>query len=457
MTLAPTESHETGVQCPYPGCGRSLRPDSSGFCACEYRDPVVVCGSCGVVCPGRARYCRGCRAALPPIGEPDCRTLASAPRVEFLFVPGIFHGPPLAHRGFLWCLAADGQVMRLSLAPDAHPREWASMGSQSAGSNRYAIVDASFRGTGEHRPMLLAIDPEAVWSLPLAEHQASVLYRPPRGQEIVANRTAAESILFRGLAAANDAYAFLLRSPGTREAVMAIRYFNEDRAGEQPIRISGTSFLGPVMEDGLATVCSEDEVWVYRNTEQAGDCFEFKNFAPMFSRSSGDLAVLLGVTPLWAGTGDRGLEARIAGTRDGQTGWLRVFFDRHYDEFMPLPKQACISRADPSGLCVNLLDTVEFLGVDQAPRHYGNLEPGMPVACSGSSVAYWNRVDSAERHELTVFAGVPLGLEFEDRDSNANTCCGFGFSGPGLVVSYIVPLKPKCDRGMRIAHWRLRK
>ena len=354
-------------------------------------------------------------------------------------------------------MAAGGQVSRLSLGPDAKPRAWATIGSQAAGFNRFAIVDAAFRNASERRPLLLALDPEGVWSLPLVQHEAGILYSAPAGQEIVANRSAAESICFRGIAATSDAYAFLQRSPGAREAVLAIRYFDEDRAGEQPIRIGGTSFLGPVMENGLATVCGEEEVWVYRMAEQSRESYEFKNFTPLFTRSSAELNVPLGVTPLWAGTSDRGLEARIAGTRDGQTGWLRVFFDKHYDEFAPLPSQACISRAQPAGLCVNLLDTIEFLGVEQGPRHYGNLEPGMPIGCASPSLAYFSRGDTPMRHELTVYAGIPLGLEFEDRDCHANSCCGLLFAGASLVVSYIVPLKPKSERGLRIAHWRLRK
>jgi hypothetical protein len=458
MTVAPTAVPETGTTCPYAGCGRTLAASTTAeFCACEYREPVVVCGSCGVICPGRARFCRGCRSVLPPLEGPDCRELAKAPPAGFLFVPGVFHGPPLAHDGLLWCLAAGGEVTRLSLAPDAKPRSWATIGSQAAGFNHFAIVDAAFRSSPERRPLLVALDPEGVWSLPLVQHQAGILYRPPANQEIVANRSAAESICFRGLAASSDAYAFLLRSPGAREAVLAIRYFDEDRAGEQPIRIGGTSFLGPVMENGLVTVSGEEEVWVYRMAEQVRESFEFKNFTPLFSRSSSSLNVPLGAIPLWAGPGERGMEARIAGTREGQTGWLRVFFDKHYDEFAPLPSHASIARAQPEGLCVNLLDTIEFLGVDGRPRRYGNLEPGMPVGCRSPNLAYFDRGDSPMRHELTVYAGVPLGLEFEDRDCHANSCCGLCFAGSSLVVSYIAPLKPPSERGLRIAHWRLRK
>ncbi len=348
-------------------------------------------------------------------------------------------------------------MSRLSLAPDAKPRAWARIGARAAGFNRFTIVEAAVRNTSERRPLLLAVDPEGVWSLPLVQHEAGILYSPPAGQEIVANRTAAESICFRGLAATSDAYAFLLRPSGPGDAVLAIRYFDDDRAGEQPLHLGGTSFLGPVMENGLVTVCGEEEVWVYRMGEQAHESFEFKNFTPLFARSAAELTVPLGVTPLWAGYGERGLEARIAGTRDGQTGWLRVFFEKHYEEFAPLPSQSCISGAQPSGLCVNLLETIEFLGVDQAPRHYGNLEPGMPIGCASPNLAYFNRGASPMRHELTVFAGLPLGLEFEDRDCHANSCCGLCFEGASLVVSYIVPLKPKSERGLRIAHWRLRK
>ncbi|HLK65575.1 MAG TPA: hypothetical protein VKU19_19190 [Bryobacteraceae bacterium] len=456
MTLAPTSVPEPVTQCPYPGCGRTLPNLTSGFCACEFREPVAVCRSCGVVCPADARFCRGCRTPLPPPETPDIRKLSSTPSPQVLFVPGVFHAPPIAHGRHLWCLAAGGQLSRLSLGPGAKPRDWALITSPSAGFNRFAIVDAVIGNRAARRPMLLALDSEGIWSLPLVQHEASILYCPPAGHEIVANLSAAESIFFRGLAATPDAYAFLMRVPTAREAVLAIRYFDDDRAGSQPFQIAGTSFLGPVMENGLVTVCGEEEVFVYRINEQERESFELRNFTPLFSRSSAELKMPLGVVPLWAGFGDRGLEARIAGTRDGQTGWLRVFFERHYDEFTPLPSQASIARAEPSGLCVNLLETIEFLGVDQPSRHYGTLEPGMPVGCSGPNMAYFNRADSPMRHQLTVFAGLPIGLDFEDRDCHPNSCCGLSFDGPSLVVSYIVPSKPKSERGLRFTHWRLR-
>jgi hypothetical protein len=432
-------------------------PGRFEFCACEHRDPLVKCGVCGVICPAEARFCRGCRAALSLPAVPDGRTLTEAPAAEFLFVPGVFHVPPVIRQRYLWCMSADGQVSRLSLAAGAKPRTWAKIGSKAAGFNRPAIAEASFSKGSTPRPLFLTIDPDGIRSLPLAEHQAGVLYRPPAGQEIVANASANQSINFRGLAVSSDAYAFLQRQSGASEAVLTIRYFAEGRAGEQPLRVSGVSFLGPVMENGVAAVCGEEEVWLYRMAEQTCESFEFKNFKPLFARSSPALNVPPGGMPLWAGIGERGLEVRIAGARAGFMGWLRIFPEKHYDEFAPLPIGSCISRAEPAGSCVNVLDTIEFLGVDRPPGRYGDLEPRMPVGYVKPNLAYFDRTQSSDSHQLTVFAGVPFSVSFDDRSCHADSCCGLSFAGDSLVVSYLLPSGPKSAQGLKVVYWRLSK
>lgn len=442
--------------CPYPGCGRTLPVSGlSRFCACEHREPLVACAACGVTCPAEARFCRGCRALLPPKPLPDCRKLTETPSPEFLFVPGVFHAPPMIRHRHLWCMSASGQVSRLSLTPGAVPRVWASIGSQAVGCNRSAIVDAAVGQSAVGRPMLVALDPGGIWTLPLTEHQADVLYRPPSGQEIVASTNANQSIYFRGLAVTSEAYAFLQRHPGASEAFLTIRYFAENRAGDPPLRVSGASFLGPVMENGVVAVCGEEEVWAYRIAEQKCQSFEFKRFEPAFARSASAPNVPPGGMPLWAGTGDRGLEARIPGTREGATGWLRVFLDKHYDEFVPLPREACISRAEPYGLCVNELDTIDFVGIDRAPGRYTDLEPGMAVGYARPYLAYFERAPAPGKHELTVVAGIPYGVRFEDKDCHKNSCCGIQFAEESLVLSYFVPSRLKKEPGLKVVYWRL--
>jgi hypothetical protein len=450
---------DTCSGCPYSGCAKTVTMPTgpTGTCGCEYRDPLLVCAFCGVACPGSARYCRGCRQPLPLPKGPDCRFLSGSLPTNFLFVPGTFHVPPAAFRSFLWSVSETGQVFRLSLTPGAAPRLWSTIGSGAVGFNRFSIVEANFGKPFPPRPLLLTADSEQVWAVSLAEREASILYRAPEGGEIVANTSAAESIRFRGLAVTSDAYAFLLRAAGAQEAVLSIRYFAAERAGDQPIRIGGTSFLGPFMENGLAAICGSEAVAVYRTVEQTREWYEFRNFTPLFSRSSQSLNVPPGGMPLWVGIGNLGLEGRIAGTRGGKTGWLRVFFERNYDEFEPLPDKSCISTASPHGLCVNTLDTIEFLGVDRAPGRYGRLQPAMPVGYSKPNLGYFERSVSHGKHEITVSAGVPLGLTFEDPECDANSCCGLFFSESNFVVTYIVPSKSKTGRGLKVAHWGLLK
>jgi hypothetical protein len=306
--------------------------------------------------------------------------------------------------------------------------------------------------------MFLTADPDCIWALPLPEHSANVLYRAPAGHEIVANASARQSVFFRGVTVSSNAYAFLQRRSGATEAALMIRHFAEERAGEQPLRMSGSSFLGPVMENGLVAVCGEEAVCVYRMAERAYASFEFKNFKPLFARSSESLNVPPGSVPLWAGIGERGLEVRIAGVREGFAGWLHIFLDKRYDEFAPLPPGSCISRADPAGLCVNVVETIDFFGIDRPPGRYGDLAPRMPVGYAKPYLAYFDRARSpGAPHELTVFAGIPCGVSFEDPDCHADSCCGLYFAGENLVVSYFVPATSKAGQGMKFVHWRLSK
>ena len=443
--------------CPYPFCCSTFSTLAGhGFCGCQHREPLVVCAACRVVCPGSARYCRACQAPLPPQRQPDCGELNQKPQAEYLFVPGTFHTSPRLHQLHMYCLSASGQISRLSLAPAAKAREWANIPSKAAGFNRFTIMEASAAGP-DGRPTLLTTDPDAVWAVDLARHEASAIYRPPAKQEIVANGSAKESICFRGVAATSAACALMVRSRGAEEASLTVHYFAQDRVEEQPLRMAGRSFLGPVIENGLVGVCGEREAAVYRLADQARLTFEFKDFEPLFSRSSPDLNAPPGGMPLWVGTGERGVEMRVAGTRDGRTGLLVICFERHYDEFVPLPEGSSISTASPSGLCINAVDTLEFAGAAPPPGNYSNLEPGMPAGYVKPNLVYFDRSAVPGRHELTVFAGVLCGVMFEDRECGPDSCCALGFAGPNLVVNYIIPSKSACGQGLKIVYWRMVK
>jgi hypothetical protein len=148
---------------------------------------------------------------------------------------------------------------------------------------------------------------------------------------------------------------------------------------------------------------------------------------------------------------------RIAGFRDSQAGWLRIYFERQYEDFVPLPESSSVSvsRAAPAGLCINTLSAVGFLGAERSRTIAGSFAPGMPVACDRQNLAYFERSAEAGKHEITATCGGALALRFEDRDCYAGSCCGFGFAGPGLVVSYFVSARRPSGPGLRMAYWRL--
>src|SRR3954470_11081972 len=100
------------MKCPYPDCSTTLKRDLAQVCECEYRNPINVCGRCGVVCRAGARFCRACRAELPT-ARMDRAGTGQVQGPDFLFVSGSFHTGPQAYGSFLWALSDDGAVYRL--------------------------------------------------------------------------------------------------------------------------------------------------------------------------------------------------------------------------------------------------------------------------------------------------------------------------------------------------------
>jgi hypothetical protein len=380
--------------------------------------------------------------------------------VDFIEVPGNYYYPPATSQGLLWCLDAEGQVVRVSPRGGAKPFSWAKLPARMTGFNRALAVSAMEAPPPFRGPLLLASDPAGVYGVSLLTGEPRILHQPPGRSEIVANATDKESVCFRGLAASPEMVCFLQRAPGAQEAKLAIRYFHPHKAAEDPITIPGNDFLTPVIAGDQIGVCGDEEVWIYDLRDQSRHSFALpRSFRPFFARTW-QTNVAPGSVPLALGVSGGGREVWIAGMDDNRKGGiLSVAMDRQHSDFTPLEKGSSIANACPTGWSVNRAESADFFGVDRPTGRIGALQPGMPMGYDSLGydcprLAYFNRSDKPGLHIVTVLAGEPFGLTFEDSLCNEDSCCGFTFSGADIVVSYLRRETP-ASRGLKLAHWHL--
>ena len=449
----PSSAAVPGLRCPFPGCENIIGAGSREVCACEYKLPLTRCAACSIWNAAHARYCRACQR---PLALPDLsggRVAVSA--VDFIQAPGDYYYPLAVQQGLLWCLGADGNVVRLSPRGGAKPFLWSRLPSRAVGFNRVLAVSAMEAPPPLRGPLLIACDPAGIYGVSLLTGDVKPLHQATGSVEIVANSSVEESINFRGVAASGEMVCFLQRVRGAPEAKLAIRYFHPQRAAEDPITIPGTAFLTPVIAGDQIAVCSDEEVGIYDLRDQSRHSFVLpRDFRPFFARAW-QTTIPHGSVPLAAGVSDEGRQVWIGGTQDGrQGGILRVAIDKQYADFTPLEKGSSISNAYPTGWSVNRVDRAEFFGVERPAGRIGDIQPGMPIAYGGGRLAYFSRSAKPGLHNLTLLAGEPLGLAFEDFECNENSCCGIMLCGAEIVVSYLNRGTPGIS-GLKFAHWHL--
>ncbi len=384
--------------------------------------------------------------------RPASRIVPSA--VDFIQVPGDFYYPPIVHRGFLWCLSANGAVVRVSPRGGAKPivLKTLSSGQALAGFNRFAVVDAMEAEPPFRGPLLLAADPTGIYGLSLVTGATTVLFRPAAREEIVANPSAEESIHFRGITASSDMFCFLKRNSGAREARLSIRYFHPQRAGEDTITVPGTAFLAPVIYGDYVGVCSDEEISIYKLSDQTHLSFQMpRNFRAFFKRSY-QTNVPPGSLPFAIVQNDEGFTAFVAGLEDDRAGMLRVRLDRQFSDFEPFADGCCVANALPVGLTINRVASVDFLGVQRPTVRIGELQPGLPIGYDRPNLAYFSRSELPGKHRLTVFTGMPVEFTFQDPQFTEDSCCTIAFCNGELVVNYLIRTAAASGRGLRIAH-----
>lgn len=441
------------ITCPHPSCKGTGRLSGVGACDCEYKNATKACPVCRVANVAGARYCRGCQSGLAQ-GAMAARFVSVA--AGSVTIAGDFRYPPSAHRGFLWAVDTRGTVWRVSPRSGAKPLSWSDMISPQAGLNRYVAVESRDAEPPYRGGALLACDPSGIRVSSLLTGTTKVLQRPAPGDEIVANATDSDAIGFRGIAANDEFVCFLSRKPGRGEASLMIRSLHPQRPADELLKVPGTVFLTPSLNDGYVGACSEEEVWICGLGDRSQANYALSGFRP-FSQRPFQTNLTLGAVPFTVGLSGQGRQAWICGCSDNDVpGILAVNFDRQSSEFRPLEQGSAVSNAHPAGLCVNQISAALFFGLSEAPRaRPGALQTGMPVGHWKSCVAYFSRTEVRARHKVTLHAGPSRELSFEDEACTPDSCCGFVFTGDELAIPYFSSGNPGNHRALKVQYWHV--
>lgn len=100
------------------------------------------------------------------------------------------------------------------------------------------------------------------------------------------------------------------------------------------------------------------------------------------------------------------------------------------------------------------MNSALFFGLERPNGRIGAMQPGMPIGYEVPRLAYFNHSDSPGRHSLTLLAGEPVDLRFDDNLCNEDSCCGISFYDAGIAISYLNRGNPN-SQGLKFAHWHL--
>ena len=446
--------------CPYPDCDNMINPswagDQAESCVCEYRQPIVRCGECGMPNRAGATFCRKCRGNLETRGVmAGAMTAGSA---DFLLIRGSFRRPPLVAGGVLYALSTTGALHQLSPRKSAKSQELGSFGDRSAGVNQSALVNVSGNhGSVQRGWTFLAATRSGVLAMPLVTGKVTALYEPRVGEDISANPSEAESTGFRGLAANEDFCAFVVAG-SDGDFLLTVKFFSKEKAISQPVAIQGSRVAGPALHNGTVMLCSDAEAAIYDVPSQRMAKIPLpREFKPLLRPSMPELSVSPGSIPIagWRGRDDR-LIGYVAGAQEGLPGLLQIDFSRNNTAFRGLPDGSSIYTNADGSLSVNRIEAVERVGANGETIRARRLQAGMP-ACFGDKFRCLFQEEAYRgRHRAAVsFDSREVELVFEDTRCNGNTCFGAYSIDSEMLVAYAVPAAQGEDAGMRFAHWSI--
>ncbi len=175
--------------CPYPNCnGEVAEIVTVGHCA-KCASPVFPCHKCEAANRAFARYCRKCKhgIAFPETGlliEGDSRVdLSVPPRRVMIDRP--FWVSPAVYKGFLWCLSAAGEVMRVS-AFEGRAHHFGTLGG-SFGKSAFTIRPRIGDETNELPPYLIAASPDRLSGINLVTGEVREFLRATASERLLSN------------------------------------------------------------------------------------------------------------------------------------------------------------------------------------------------------------------------------------------------------------------------------
>jgi len=175
--------------CPYPDCNAEVAGVGGvGYCV-KCACPVFQCPKCEVSNRAFARYCRKCNHVISfpetqlLLGGGARAELSAQPKQVVINRP--FWVTPLAYKGFLWCLSATGDVIKVSPFEES-AQHFGTLGS-SFGKSAFTVMPRPEDETDNLPPYLLAASPDALSGINLLTGEVREFLRASAGEQLLSN------------------------------------------------------------------------------------------------------------------------------------------------------------------------------------------------------------------------------------------------------------------------------
>jgi hypothetical protein len=175
--------------CPYLNCNGQVADIISVGCCDKCASPVFICQKCAAGNRALARHCRNCNQAIAfpetglhlggetpaEIGAPTHRVTINRP----------FWVSPTVYKGFLWCLSAVGEVMRVSPF-EGRAHHFGTLG-ESFGKSAFTITPRPEDESDGLPPYLLAASPDVLSGINLITGEVREFLRASAGERFLSN------------------------------------------------------------------------------------------------------------------------------------------------------------------------------------------------------------------------------------------------------------------------------
>ncbi|HZI56700.1 MAG TPA: hypothetical protein VFF39_07980 [Verrucomicrobiae bacterium] len=305
----------------------------------------------------------------------------------------------------------------------------------------------------------MAIDAGGVHVISLVQRDVCRLVRHSQAGEIVVNSRIEEAPYFHGVSAGRGFCSFLFQYADSGNTRLVVRYFDSDRAADEPVIMEESMVLGPTVSEDAVGVCGMDEVCIFCVGDNSKHSFPLPaGFVPYFQRPVRGVNVPAGQMPFAIGKGKEGWSAWIGGDYREQPVVLAVHPDQGNYQIHPLQEGSCICATEGLGIAVNQISHADFFGIPGPSGRFAGLKAGMPVVWDGSVFCCFQQTDSPSTHEIACWvAGTdPQMFGFEDSSCNEGSCCGLYRLDNNLLAGYLdLSASGFAPRGLKFACWSI--